>query len=76
MFYVISRKEAKRLEKEGFNVAAGQIVDCEKMPAWIQRRAESVCKGIDADAAAKLTEEHRKAIEWAQTVRKNVAKMQ
>ena len=39
MKYMVNDKEAKQLNKQGFEVVAGQIVDASQMPEWIQRRA-------------------------------------
>ena len=50
MKHVISSKEAKQLKRQGYDVAPGQIVDVDEMPAWIRKRAESI---TESKATAK-----------------------
>ena len=44
MKHVITGREARQLNAQGFAAVAGEIVDCETMPEWIGALARSIAE--------------------------------
>lgn len=58
---IITAKEAKDLNRQGYNVVAGELVDLEGMPEWLRERAEREAKPMSAE----LVEQRRREAEFA-----------
>ena len=46
---IITAKEAKDLNRQGYNVVAGELVDLEVMPEWLRNRAEATAEPMSAE---------------------------